>query len=147
MVSVVQREWAAKNPRATFRTPITVEDVLNPAASVLPLDRWQRRVVAAGERRVVVPFAAKLALDKSATSRRLQDATDRSYLVNLETRRGRPADRHWRSDAGNGEAAARAGQIGCVIEVLHCCCVAEGVTWVIPVTPLGVAHLRYSGEV
>ena len=24
MVSVVQREWAAKNPRATFRTPITV---------------------------------------------------------------------------------------------------------------------------
>ena len=29
MVSVVQREWAAKNPRATFKTPITVEDVLN----------------------------------------------------------------------------------------------------------------------
>jgi acetyl-CoA acetyltransferase len=29
MVSVVQREWAAKNPRATFKAPITVEDVLN----------------------------------------------------------------------------------------------------------------------
>jgi acetyl-CoA acetyltransferase len=29
MVSVVQREWAAKNPRATFETPITVDDVLN----------------------------------------------------------------------------------------------------------------------
>ena len=29
MVSVVQREWAAKNPRATFKTLITVEDVLN----------------------------------------------------------------------------------------------------------------------
>jgi acetyl-CoA acetyltransferase len=29
MVSVVQREWAAKNPRATLKTPITVEDVLN----------------------------------------------------------------------------------------------------------------------
>src|SRR5205814_1553589 len=28
-VAVVQREWAAKNPRATFRDPITVEDVLN----------------------------------------------------------------------------------------------------------------------
>jgi len=27
MVSVAQREWAAKNPRATFKTPITVEDV------------------------------------------------------------------------------------------------------------------------
>src|SRR5258707_2075839 len=29
MVAVVQREWAAKNPRATMKTPITVEDVLN----------------------------------------------------------------------------------------------------------------------
>jgi len=27
-VCVVQREWASKNPRATFRNPITVEDVL-----------------------------------------------------------------------------------------------------------------------
>jgi acetyl-CoA acetyltransferase len=29
MVAVVQREWAGKNPRATFRDPITVDDVLN----------------------------------------------------------------------------------------------------------------------
>src|SRR5437762_5918640 len=29
MVAVVQREWAAKNPRATFHDPITIEDVLN----------------------------------------------------------------------------------------------------------------------
>jgi acetyl-CoA acetyltransferase len=29
MVAVVQREWATKNPRATFRDPITVDDVLN----------------------------------------------------------------------------------------------------------------------
>ncbi|WP_421866307.1 thiolase C-terminal domain-containing protein [Parvibaculum sp.] len=28
-VAVVQREWAAKNPRASFRDPITVDDVLN----------------------------------------------------------------------------------------------------------------------
>ena len=28
MVAVVQREWASKNPRATHRDPITVEDVL-----------------------------------------------------------------------------------------------------------------------
>src|SRR6188768_512046 len=28
MVSVVQREWAAKNPRATFKEPITVADAL-----------------------------------------------------------------------------------------------------------------------
>ncbi len=29
MVAVVQREWASKNPRASFREPITVDDVLN----------------------------------------------------------------------------------------------------------------------
>jgi acetyl-CoA acetyltransferase len=29
MVSVVQREWAGKNPRATFKEPITVADVLS----------------------------------------------------------------------------------------------------------------------
>jgi acetyl-CoA acetyltransferase len=29
MVSVIQREWAAKNPRATFKDPLTVDDVLN----------------------------------------------------------------------------------------------------------------------
>jgi acetyl-CoA acetyltransferase len=28
-VCVVQRDWAAKNPRATFKDPITVDDVLN----------------------------------------------------------------------------------------------------------------------
>jgi acetyl-CoA acetyltransferase len=37
MVSVVQREWAAKNPRATFKTPITVEDVLNSPDDRLPI--------------------------------------------------------------------------------------------------------------
>jgi acetyl-CoA acetyltransferase len=29
MVAVVQREWAAKNPRASYREPITVKDVLD----------------------------------------------------------------------------------------------------------------------
>ena len=28
-VAVIQREWAAMNPRATFKDPITVEDVMN----------------------------------------------------------------------------------------------------------------------
>ena len=28
-VAVVQREWAAKHPRATFRDPLTVDDVMN----------------------------------------------------------------------------------------------------------------------
>ncbi len=36
MISVVQREWAAKNPRATFKAPITIEDVLNPRMIAYP---------------------------------------------------------------------------------------------------------------
>jgi hypothetical protein len=39
MVPVVQREWAAKNPRATFKTPITVEDVLNSRMIAYPFVR------------------------------------------------------------------------------------------------------------
>jgi acetyl-CoA acetyltransferase len=37
VVSVVQREWAAKNPRATFKTPITVEDVLSSRMIAYPV--------------------------------------------------------------------------------------------------------------
>jgi acetyl-CoA acetyltransferase len=29
MVLVVQRAWAAKDPRATFKTPITIDDLVN----------------------------------------------------------------------------------------------------------------------
>ena len=36
MVAVVQREWAAKNPRATFKDPITVDDVLNSTMIAYP---------------------------------------------------------------------------------------------------------------
>ena len=37
MVSVVQREWAAKNPRATMKDPITVADVLNSRMIAYPM--------------------------------------------------------------------------------------------------------------
>ena len=36
MVAVIQREWAAKNPRASFKDPITVDDVLNSAMIAWP---------------------------------------------------------------------------------------------------------------
>jgi acetyl-CoA acetyltransferase len=41
MVSVVQRERAAKNPRPTLRTPITIEDVLNSRMIAYPLSLLQ----------------------------------------------------------------------------------------------------------
>jgi acetyl-CoA acetyltransferase len=48
MVSVVQREWAAKNPRATFRAPIAVEDVLNSRMIAYPFRLLQWRLVTDG---------------------------------------------------------------------------------------------------
>ncbi len=40
MVAVIQREWAAKNPRASFRDPITIDDVLNS-----PMIAWPFRML------------------------------------------------------------------------------------------------------
>ena len=58
-------------------------------------ESWSRMYLPKGSsrlcRRPCSELAAKLVLDKSVTGRRLRDATDRGYLVNLETRRGRPA--------------------------------------------------------
>jgi acetyl-CoA acetyltransferase len=48
MVSVVQREWAAKNPRAAFKAPITVEDMLNSRLIAYPFRLSQRCLVTDG---------------------------------------------------------------------------------------------------
>jgi acetyl-CoA acetyltransferase len=48
MVSVVQREWAAKNPRASFRDPITVEDVLGSRMIAYPFRLLQCCLVTDG---------------------------------------------------------------------------------------------------
>ncbi|MDO9248177.1 MAG: hypothetical protein Q7U11_17070 [Phenylobacterium sp.] len=40
MVSVIQREWAALNPRSSFKDPITVDDVLNS-----PMIAWPFRML------------------------------------------------------------------------------------------------------
>jgi hypothetical protein len=49
MISVVRREWAAKNPRATFKTPITVEDVLNSRMIAYPFRLSQCCLVTRGD--------------------------------------------------------------------------------------------------
>jgi acetyl-CoA acetyltransferase len=48
IVSVVQREWAAMNPRATFKTPITVDDVLNSRMIAYPFRLLQCCLVTDG---------------------------------------------------------------------------------------------------
>ena len=47
-VAVVQREWAAKNPRATFHDPITVDDVLGSRMIAFPFLLLQCCVVTDG---------------------------------------------------------------------------------------------------
>jgi acetyl-CoA acetyltransferase len=48
MVAVVQREWAARNPRAMYRDPITVEDVLNSRMIAYPFRLLQCCLVTDG---------------------------------------------------------------------------------------------------
>ena len=48
MVSVVQREWTARNPRTTFKTPITVEDVLHSRMIAYPFRLLQCCLVTDG---------------------------------------------------------------------------------------------------
>ncbi len=48
MVAVIQREWAAKNPRATMKDPITVDDVLNSRMIAYPFRLLQCCLVTDG---------------------------------------------------------------------------------------------------
>ncbi len=59
MVAVVQREWAAKNPRATFRDPITVEDVLNSRMIAYPFRLLQCCLVTDGGGALILTSAER----------------------------------------------------------------------------------------
>ena len=48
MVAVVQREWASMNPRASFRDPITVEDVMNSRMIAYPFHLFECCLVTDG---------------------------------------------------------------------------------------------------
>jgi len=59
MVSVVQREWAAKNPRATFKDPITVEDVLGSRMIAYPFRLLQCCLVTDGGGALILTSAER----------------------------------------------------------------------------------------
>jgi acetyl-CoA acetyltransferase len=59
IVSVVQGEWAAKNPRATFKTPITVEGVLNSRMIAYPFRLLQCCLVTDGGGAVILISAER----------------------------------------------------------------------------------------
>ena len=59
MVAVVQREWAAKNPRATFKAPITVDDVLNSRMIAYPFRLLQCCLVTDGGGALILAAAER----------------------------------------------------------------------------------------
>jgi len=59
MVAVVQREWAAKNPRATMKAPITVEDVLASRIISSPLHLLDCCIISDGGGALVITSAER----------------------------------------------------------------------------------------
>jgi acetyl-CoA acetyltransferase len=59
MVAVVQREWAARNPRAAQRTPITVDDVLNSRMIAYPFRLLQCCLVTDGGGALIMTTAER----------------------------------------------------------------------------------------
>src|SRR3954449_8072697 len=59
MVAVVQREWAARNPRATMKDPITVDDVLNSRMIAYPFRLLQCCLVTDGGGALILTAAER----------------------------------------------------------------------------------------
>ena len=59
MVAVVQREWAALNPRAFYRDPITVDDVLNSPMIAYPFRKLQCCLVTDGGGALILTSAER----------------------------------------------------------------------------------------
>ncbi|MCB1645756.1 MAG: thiolase [Pseudomonadales bacterium] len=59
MVSVVQREWAALNPRASFRDPLTIDDVLNERMIAWPFTKLQCCLVTDGGGALILTSAER----------------------------------------------------------------------------------------
>ncbi len=75
MVAVVQREWAAKNPRATMKDPITIADVLNSRMIAYPFRLLQCCLVTDGGGALIRPTAPRI----SRTSRSTYQAPARAW--------------------------------------------------------------------
>ena len=59
MVAVVQREWASRNPRASFRDPITVDDVLNSRMIAYPFHLLECCLVTDGGGALIIVSAER----------------------------------------------------------------------------------------
>jgi acetyl-CoA acetyltransferase len=59
MVAVIQREWAAKNPRASYRDPLTVEEVLDSRMIAYPFRKLMCCLVTDGGGALILTSAAR----------------------------------------------------------------------------------------
>ncbi len=59
MVAVVQREWAGRNPRASYKNPITVDDVLNSRMIAYPFRMLQCCLVTDGGGALILTSAER----------------------------------------------------------------------------------------
>jgi acetyl-CoA acetyltransferase len=59
MVAVIQREWAAKNPRASYRDPITVKDVLDSRMIAYPFRKLMCCLVTDGGGALILTSASR----------------------------------------------------------------------------------------
>ncbi|MEM7020215.1 MAG: thiolase [Pseudomonadota bacterium] len=59
MVAVVQREWAAMNPRASYRDPLTVEDVMNDRMISYPFTKLECCLVTDGGGALILTSAER----------------------------------------------------------------------------------------
>jgi acetyl-CoA acetyltransferase len=59
MVSVVQREWAAMNPRASYRDPLTVEEVMNDRMIAYPFTKLECCLVTDGGGALILTSAER----------------------------------------------------------------------------------------
>jgi acetyl-CoA acetyltransferase len=59
MVAVIQREWAAKNPRASYRDPITVQDVLDSRMIAYPFRKLMCCLVTDGGGALILTSAQR----------------------------------------------------------------------------------------
>lgn len=80
-VAVSTREWAAKNPRARYRDPITIEDVLNSPQVLYPLNQLDCCLLTDGAGAVVMTSAERAKDLKSCPVYVLGAATSSSHAM------------------------------------------------------------------
>src|ERR1700750_813602 len=87
MVAVVQREWAAKNPRGTMKDPITVSDVLNSRMIAYPLRLLQCCLVTDGGGALIPtsPDRAKDFPTEAVSTRGTRDNVETPMVSQMES--------------------------------------------------------------